>query len=29
MGAYVGPAECFNTLPQGVYVLNGVKYIKK
>ena len=29
MGAYVGPAECFDTLPKGVYVLNGVKYIKK
>ena len=29
MGAYVGPASCFNTLPNGVYVLNGVKYIKK
>lgn len=29
MGAYVGPASCFDRLPQGVYVLNGVKYIKK
>lgn len=29
MGAYVGPAQCFDALPQGVYVLNGVKYIKK
>ena len=29
MGAYVGPAECYNRLPKGVYVLNGVKYIKK
>lgn len=29
MGAYVGPASCFNTLPNGIYVLNGVKYIKK
>jgi beta-glucosidase len=29
MGAYVGPASCFDSLPNGVYVLNGVKYIKK
>ena len=29
MGAYIGPASCFNTLPNGIYVLNGVKYIKK
>ena len=29
MGAYVGPASCFNSLPKGIYVLNGVKYIKK
>ena len=29
MGAYVGPASCFDSLPKGVYVLNGVKYIKK
>lgn len=29
MGAYVGPASCFDRLPKGVYVLNGVKYIKK
>lgn len=29
MGAYVGPASCFDRLPRGVYVLNGVKYIKK
>ena len=29
MGAYVGPASMFQSLPKGVYVLNGVKYIKK
>ena len=29
MGAYVGPASCFNSLPKGIYVLNGVKYIQK
>ena len=29
MGAYVGPASSFDSLPKGVYVLNGVKYIKK
>lgn len=29
MGAYVGPSSCFDSLPNGVYVLNGVKYIKK
>ncbi len=29
MGAYVGPADCFDSLPKGVYVLNGVKYVKK
>ena len=29
MGAYVGPASCFDRLPKGIYVLNGVKYIKK
>lgn len=29
MGAYVGPASCFDSLPGGIYVLNGVTYIKK
>ena len=29
LGAYVGPADSFDSLPSGVYVLNGVKYIKK
>ena len=29
MGAYVCPASEFSKLPKGVYVLNGVKYIKK
>lgn len=29
MGAYVCPADGFDKLPKGVYVLNGVKYIKK
>ena len=29
MGAYVCPASEFSKLPNGVYVLNGVKYIKK
>lgn len=29
LGAYVGPASVFDTLPQGIYVLNGVKYFKK
>ena len=29
LGAYVGSASCYDSLPKGVYVLNGVKYIKK
>ena len=29
MGVYVCPASEFSKLPKGVYVLNGVKYIKK
>ncbi len=29
MGAYICSAERFDTLPKGVYVLNGVKYFKK
>ncbi len=29
MGAYVGSADCYDSLPNGVYVLNGAKYIKK
>ena len=29
LGAYVGKAEIFDTLPSGIYVLNGVKYFKK
>ena len=29
LGAYVGSASSFDSLPKGVYVLNGVKYIKK
>lgn len=29
IGAYVGPASIYDSLPKGVYVLNGVKYIKK
>ena len=29
LGAYVGKAEVFDSLPSGIYVLNGVKYFKK
>lgn len=29
LGAYVGEAAEFDSLPHGIYVLNGVKYIKK
>lgn len=29
MGAYVCPASDYDKLPRGIYVLNGVKYIKK
>ena len=29
LGAYVGKAEIFDSLPSGIYVLNGVKYFKK
>ena len=29
LGAYVGNIEVFDSLPQGIYVLNGVKYFKK
>ena len=29
MGAYVGNIEVFDSLPSGIYVLNGVKYFKK
>ena len=29
LGAYVGKAEIFDSLPGGIYVLNGVKYFKK
>ena len=29
LGAYVGRAEIFDSLPSGIYVLNGVKYFKK
>ncbi|MBQ0075063.1 MAG: glycoside hydrolase family 3 C-terminal domain-containing protein [Prevotella sp.] len=29
MGAYICEAQYFERLPKGVYVLNGVKYIKK
>ena len=29
LGAYVGNVEIFDSLPQGIYVLNGVKYFKK
>jgi len=29
LGAYVGKAEIFDSLPAGIYVLNGVKYFKK
>ena len=29
MGSYVCPAEDYDKLPQDIYVLNGVKYIKK
>ena len=29
LGAYVGNVEVFDSLPQGIYVLNGVKYFKK
>ena len=29
MGAYVGDVEVFDSLPSGIYVLNGVKYFKK
>lgn len=29
MGAYVCPAEAYDRLPSGIYVLNGRKYIKK
>lgn len=29
LGAYVGPAAAFDSLPAGIYVLNGVKYFKK
>ena len=29
LGAYVGKADIFDSLPQGIYVLNGVKYFKK
>ena len=28
-GAYVGKADIFDSLPSGIYVLNGVKYFKK
>lgn len=29
LGAYVGKADIFDSLPSGIYVLNGVKYFKK
>lgn len=29
MGAYVCPASEYDSLPAGIYVLNGHKYIKK
>ena len=29
LGAYIGKAEIFDSLPGGIYVLNGVKYFKK
>ncbi|MDY4891127.1 MAG: hypothetical protein SO131_06480 [Prevotella sp.] len=29
MGAYVCQAKDYDRLPKGIYVLNGVKYIKK
>jgi hypothetical protein len=29
MGAYVCKADDYDKLPNGIYVLNGVKYIKK
>ena len=29
MGAYVCPASDYDRLPKGIYVLNGMKYIKK
>ena len=29
LGAYVGKADIFDSLPTGIYVLNGVKYFKK
>lgn len=29
LGAYVGKADIFDSLPNGIYVLNGVKYFKK
>ena len=29
MGAYICQADAYDTLPHGIYVLNGVKYIKK
>ena len=29
LGAYICSADRFDTLPKGVYVLNGVKYFKK
>ena len=29
LGAYVGSADIFDSLPAGIYVLNGVKYFKK
>lgn len=29
LGAYIGKADIFDTLPSGIYVLNGVKYFKK
>ena len=29
MGAYACKASDYDSLPSGIYVLNGVKYIKK